>query len=77
MPAGYSGGMSEQPSDRVHDRAAYLLPEERAAGSDDPEAQAAQILADSDAREAYDESTPDRRIDHRQSPETVEPGPAQ
>lgn len=35
---------------RIGERA-LLLPEERAAGSDDPEAQAAAILADSDRRE--------------------------
>jgi hypothetical protein len=37
---------------RVEERA-LLLPEERAAGSDDPEAQAAAILADSDLREDH------------------------
>jgi hypothetical protein len=31
-------------------------------------------LNDSAAREAFDESTPDLRIDHRQSTDTVEPG---
>ena len=66
--------MSEPASDRVQKRAAHLLPEERAAGSDDPETQAAQILNDSEAREAFDEATPDLRIDHRQSADTVEPG---
>lgn len=65
--------MSEPVSDRVRERAAHLLPEERAAGSDDPEAQAEQVLNDSEARQAYDESTPDLRIDHRQSIDTVEP----
>lgn len=34
-----------------------LLPEEQAAGSDDPEAQAEQILADSDERVADPEGT--------------------
>ena len=65
--------MSEPVSDRVQERAAHLLPEERAAGSDDPQAQAEAILNDSEAREAYDESTPDLRIHHRQSAETVDP----
>jgi hypothetical protein len=64
---GYAAGMSEPASDRVQERAAHLLPEERAAGSDDPEKQAEQILKDSEAREAYDESTPDLRIEHRGS----------
>ncbi len=41
---------------RVEERA-LLLPEERAAGSDDPEAQAAAILADSDLREDEPERT--------------------
>lgn len=66
--------MSEPESDRVQERARHLLPEERAAGSDDPETQAQQILDDSDAREAFDESTPDLRIEHRQSADTVDPG---
>jgi hypothetical protein len=39
------------------DERALLLPEERAAGSDDPEAQAAAILADSDLREDHPERT--------------------
>ena len=42
--------MTDQTDPRVEERA-LLLPEERAAGSDDPEAQAAAILADSDERE--------------------------
>lgn len=71
---GYHAGMSESESDRVQERAAHLLPEERVAGSDDPGAQAEQILNDSDAREAFDESAPDLRIDHRQSADTVDPG---
>jgi hypothetical protein len=37
--------------DRIDQRAAELLPEERAAGSADPQAQAEAILADSDDRE--------------------------
>lgn len=41
---------------RVDERA-LLLPEERAAGSDDPAAQAAAILADSDRREHEPERT--------------------
>ena len=46
--------MSESPEDeaetrRIH-RRAELLPEEEAAGSDDPDAQAEQILEESDER---------------------------
>jgi hypothetical protein len=44
--------MTEPTDDRIDSRAADLLPEERAAGSDDPHAQAAAILAESDHREA-------------------------
>ncbi|MEQ4305146.1 hypothetical protein ABNF97_27830 [Plantactinospora sp. B6F1] len=44
--------MSEEPSDRVENRAAHLLPEEQSVGSDDPEAQAEAVLAESDGREA-------------------------
>jgi len=65
--------MNEPTRDRVRERADHLLPEERAAGSDDAEQQAASILADSDAREQYAEPTADLRIDHRTSGETVEP----
>ncbi|GAA3558928.1 hypothetical protein GCM10022197_12850 [Microlunatus spumicola] len=50
---------------RVDERA-LLLPEERAAGSDDPEAQAAAILADSDLREDHPERT---QQDSPQSPD--------
>lgn len=49
---------------RIQERA-LLLPEERAAGSDDPEAQAAAILADSDLREDHPEQT---QQDSPQSP---------
>jgi hypothetical protein len=47
---------TEGRSPRVEERA-LLLPEERAAGSDDPEAQASAILADSDRREFEPERT--------------------
>jgi hypothetical protein len=64
--------MDEPTAERVKRRAAHLLPEERAAGSEDAEKQAASILADSDARERYAEPAPDLRIDHRTSEETVD-----
>ncbi|MEU4239924.1 hypothetical protein [Actinoplanes sp. NPDC026619] len=47
--------------DRVSQRAADLLPEERAAGSADPQAQAQAILADSDEREFAPEPAEERR----------------
>jgi hypothetical protein len=46
--------------DRIDQRAAELLPEERAAGSADPRAQAAAILAESDEREEHPEA-----VEHR------------
>ncbi len=65
--------MDEPTAERVHRRAEHLAPEERAVGSDDAERQAASILAESEARTAYAEPTPDLRIDHRRSEETVDP----
>ena len=59
-------GMEPDP-DRVHQRARDLLPEEVAAGVDDPEAQAAAILADSDEREHVPDGDPDTHIEHRHS----------
>lgn len=44
--------------DRIADRA-HLLPEELEAGSDDPQAQAEAILAESDERSADPEGTRD------------------
>lgn len=55
----------DAPSDRRVEERALLLPEERAVGSDDPEAQAAAILADSDLREDDPEQT---QQDSPQSP---------
>jgi hypothetical protein len=46
-----------EPDERTEHRAANLLPEERAVGSDDPEQQAEAILADSDEREDEPERT--------------------
>jgi hypothetical protein len=58
LVAGYSLGMTE---DRIEQRASDLLPEERAAGSADPEAQAEAILAESDEREDRPEPDEQRR----------------
>jgi len=51
-PAAESAGIDERVEGRAH-----LLPEEERAGSDDPEAQAAAILADSDDRTERREQT--------------------
>ncbi|GAA3766143.1 hypothetical protein [Micromonospora maritima] len=58
--------------DRISSRA-HLLPEEAAAGSDDPEAQADAILAESDLREEDRNAAPDTVLEHRTSEETVTP----
>jgi formate dehydrogenase subunit gamma len=58
---------------RVRHRADDLLPEERAAGSDDPEAQAAAILADSDEREYDQEAAPDTVLERRTSADATDP----
>jgi hypothetical protein len=60
-------------ADRTGERAADLLPEERAAGSADPEAQAEAILEESDEREDG-AAAPDTFVEHRTSQQTVEPG---
>ncbi|MET8121739.1 hypothetical protein [Micromonospora sp. NPDC005189] len=56
--------------DRVESRA-HLLPEEAAVGSDDPEAQAEAILADSDIREEDQNAAPDTVLERRTSDQTV------
>jgi hypothetical protein len=65
--------MTDNSSDRVERRAADLLPEELAAGSDDPQAQAEAILGDSDVREGDLEAAPDSFLEHRTSDQTVAP----
>jgi hypothetical protein len=69
MPPADSG--DEEPS-RVATRS-ELLPEERAAGSDDPEGQAAAILAESDIRQEAASRAADKNAEHRRSEDTVEP----
>ena len=52
-------------------RAADLLPEEKAAGSADPTAQAEAILADSDEREDHPGAAPASFRENRTSGEAV------
>ena len=63
---------AEEPG-RVETRAEYLLPEEQIVGSDDPQAQAEALLAESDLREADQNLAPDTVLEHRRSDETVTP----
>lgn len=58
--------------ERVEDRA-ELNPEERAAGVDDPEALAAQVLAESDVRQEDRDAAPSHIVEHRRSEDTVDP----
>ncbi|MEU4773015.1 MULTISPECIES: hypothetical protein [unclassified Micromonospora] len=66
--------MSHEQSDqeRVESRA-HLLPEEAAVGSDDPQAQAEAILAESDIREEDRNAAPDTVLERRTSDQTVTP----
>jgi len=58
--------VSQPPDDERIESRAQLLPEEQAAGSDDPEAQAEQILAESDERTDDPEGT---RAESTQTPD--------
>jgi hypothetical protein len=58
--------------DRAESRADHLLPEELAAGSDDPQAQAEAILADSDEREHVPNAAPDSFLERRTSEQTAD-----
>jgi hypothetical protein len=49
------------------------LPEEKAAGADDPEAQAEAILDESEERTASRDSAPSSRVEHRTSDEATPP----
>jgi hypothetical protein len=58
---------------RVASRAEHLLPEESTVGSEDPPAQAAAILAESDAREYDPEAAPDSFLERRTSTQAATP----
>jgi hypothetical protein len=58
--------------DRIKARAEALLPEEEEAGSDDPVAQAAAILEESDEREFELDDPTGQGLERRRSEDTVE-----
>ena len=58
--------------DHVASRA-ELLPEEQAAGSDDPEAQAEAILAESEERTASRDAAHGTHLEHRTSEDATPP----
>jgi hypothetical protein len=70
---GYWIFMSSSSYDRVEQRAAELLPEERSAGSADPQAQAEAVLAESDEREADVDAAPDSFLEHRTAEQAAPP----
>jgi hypothetical protein len=65
--------MAEREHDRIASRAANLLPEEDAAGSDDPRAQAEAILAESDERSVDRSAAPGSFVEQRTSDEATPP----
>ncbi len=58
--------------ERVETRADELTPEEERAGSDDPVAQAAEILEESDERTDHRPSPGSQPVEHRRSEDTVD-----
>jgi hypothetical protein len=64
----------ERSQDGQHiDKRAGLLPEEERAGSDDPHAQAAAILEESEARSFDREDPPGQPVERRTSDEATPP----
>lgn len=63
VAAGYKRRMAPEP-ERVEERAAEILPEERRAGTSVPEEQAAAILADSERRQEEREGS-GATVEHR------------
>jgi hypothetical protein len=59
--------------ERVESRADELLPEERKVGSENPQAQAAAILEDSDIRSANRSAAPSTHLEQRSSEEATPP----
>ena len=63
--------MADRDDRRVAQRAAEMTPEEQAAGTDDPKAQAEAILEDSDTRTRDRDAAPDAIVEHRGSEDVV------
>jgi hypothetical protein len=72
-PADPTEGPVSPPADEQVGSRADLLAEERRAGSDDPEAQARAVLADSEERTLHRGAAPDTVTEHRRSEDTVGP----
>ncbi|QGG95076.1 hypothetical protein [Actinomarinicola tropica] len=67
-----SDATTPDPSDEAVASRAELLPEEQAAGSDDPEAQAEAILTESEERAADRGAAPSTHLEERTSEEVTE-----
>ena len=66
--------MDQDPTDDQRTaRRADLLPEEQAAGSENPQAQAELILEESDTRTFERDAAPDSPMEHRTSDDTTPP----
>ena len=57
----------------MSDKPGELLPEEEAVGSDDPAAQRAAVLEESELRKADRDAAPSTHLEKRTSEETVDP----
>jgi hypothetical protein len=60
------------PDDDRVSRRSELLPEEKVAGSDDPEAQAEAILEESEERTLDRDAAPSTHLEHRRSEDTTD-----
>ena len=72
VAAGQARDMEPQDQERVRSRAADLTPEERSAGSADPQAQAEAVLADSDERTEVPNAAPDTVLERRTSADAAD-----
>ena len=61
------------PDDDQVAKRAELLPEEKRAGSDDPEAQAEAILEESEERTVSRDASPSTHLEHRTSEDATPP----
>jgi hypothetical protein len=69
----FTGSTESAADPRIRSRADKLLPEERAAGINDPTALAQAVLAESDEREVDREAPGGKGVEHRRSEDTVDP----
>jgi len=72
-PAAAVGTRHPMPDDEQVARRAELLPEEKKAGSDDPEAQAEAILEESEERTVSRDASPGTHLEHRTAEDATPP----